>query len=342
MNPQNATQFLENLGFSHVERRGDEFHAKCIWCGKRKFYLNASKDVAVCFRGCFTGRVEALVVEVEGVDWGEAKARVQQGTDWFSELKRKIMPTKERSTRKIAFEFPGTRDLSREEELYLLGRNIEPCHAITYGACGCDDLRGLVACFLDCAPDTAQRLMDALPGKFDYLLKRIIWPIHAMDDRTTILSAEARSVSGAQPKVLYPQGINVKESILIGYNVTKTYNWVVVVEGRLDHLSSESWNFPTIATFSGAVSKEQSAYLHKFQRIYCAYDADTGGHIGRVSLVDRCYEGVELMDMALPMGKDPNDCSRDEFERAFIDAKPFTEQHPAVKEWRKKRKRRRR
>jgi len=98
----------------------------------------------------------------------------------------------------------------------------------------------------------------------------------------------------------------------------------------IDQSTLEGWGYSSGSTFSSGISKEQSIILHAFERIYCAYDADKGGFEGLVSMVRRLYDACLIYDVQLPKGKDPNDCTRYEFDTAFWQAQLVNDKHPAV------------
>jgi hypothetical protein len=325
---------LAGWGFGNIHRRGQELIADCALCGaKRKFYFNTEKEAAICFRGCFAGSAVSLVSLVEGVDEEEAQSRLNIGVDWFMKLKSIMTKKTRESHRRVPFELPNLRAPNAEEVNYLEDtRRIPLRFATSKGVAGTNDFVGMVAAFRDCTRAEAGQLVDAFPGKFDYLKNRLLWPVF---DGRTVLGAEARSIDGTEPKVCYPTGINLKQTLYMS-NSIESQNWIVIVEGILDENSVENWGYNAGATFSNHVSKQQSVILHRFDRVYCAYDPDRGGREGLISLIDRCYEATVVYDVQLPAGKDPNDCERYEFDLAFSNARPVTEAHPAVRTWRER------
>jgi len=120
MDTSAVKQMLEDLGFREPSLRGDEISAVCAFCGKKKFYYNPWKRVAVCFRGCFAGSIENLVMEIEGCDFETAEARVAQGTDWHARLNRLLSQDPPPRARRNDFEFPSWRPLNRAEDDYLM------------------------------------------------------------------------------------------------------------------------------------------------------------------------------------------------------------------------------
>jgi len=325
---------LTGWGFANAHFRGSEIIADCIFCGgKRKFYFNEDNQNAICFKGCFAGSAAALVSLIEGVGREEAKARLSVGINWFTKFKSTVSKEERRATRRTEFQLPELRPFNNQEIEYIKSRNLSVGVVKESGAKGCDDFVGVVAAFTDCERLEAETLINAFPGKFDYLKGRIFWPIYNDD---TLLSVEARSIIGSQPKVCYPLGINLKQTVYRSVNSKQT-DWIVIVEGLLDELTIEAWGYPGGATFSASVSKFQSAILHRYSRVYCAYDPDKGGEEGLISALSRLYNGTLVYEVKLPEGKDPNDCSQFEFDSRFANSKVITDSHPAMIKLKKRR-----
>jgi len=328
---------LEGFGFSRVTKRGEEITADCLFCGgRRKFYFNTSKLVAICFRGCFAGSAVTLISRLDGCEPEAARARLEEGVDWFTKFNAMVNRKEVINIRRTPLHVPVFRKLNRNEMDYLIRRHVDLSLAESHGAMGCDNVESLVSSFRDCDMSESVRLLEAFPRRFLYLMNRIIWPILTIDGN--LHSYEARTIVNQEPKVCFPVGINVKETVFISKRQEK--DWIILVEGMLDALTVEAWNFPVASMFSNGVSKEQSAYLHKFSRIYLCFDSDAGGELGFLSAVERLFEGTALFEMILPEGKDPNDCNMAEFTKAFVEAKQITEGHRLVKMKRKKTSRR--
>lgn len=331
---------LQSWGFKRIHWRSGELVADCIFCGgKWKFYFNTENLVALCFRGCYSGSVVGLISLIEGVDSDEATSRLNIGVDWFSKFKTKMLKKEYIPSRRTPFQMPGDRKLNNAETNYLDKRKMSLSLAKSKGAVGSDDLVGLVAAFRDCEISAAEKLIKVFPGKFEYLRGRIIWPVHGRDG--TLLGAEARNITGKEPKVCYPTGINLKRTLYLSEN-SKRNDWIVLVEGIVDEQTLENWQYSCGSTFSSGISREQSIMLHAYARVYCAYDGDKGGFEGLISVVRRIYDACLIYDVKLPKGKDPNDLSQYEFDTAFAKAQLVTDSHPAVVKHKDRVKRKRR
>lgn len=334
---------LEAWGFKRVQVRGEELIADCAICGGRqKFYFNISKGVALCFKGCFTGSAVSLASLMEGCSRDEALVKLWEGVGWHAQFTAKMRSEHETSARRTPFIMPKLRPLNNTEIAYLDRRNVSVALAEEHGAMGCDDFVGMVAAMLDCSPEEAESLIEGFPGRFEYLKNRILWPVGKQrwtnlaniepwlgESLVTELDGvEARSISGAQPKVCYPRGVNLKESLY--YPLSRPKDWIVLVEGIPDQHTVECWNYPCASSFGSGVSQQQAAQLHQFDRVYCAYDADRGGEHGLENVVEKLFDGTTVYNVELPKGKDPNDCSFYEFTLALSNAKRITENHPAA------------
>jgi DNA primase len=305
-------------------------------CGApSKFYLNTVKHVAICFKGCFTGSTVSLVASFEGCDLSEAGEKIHEGENWYHSVIRNLTPEASQrfKDRRTIFMLPKLRPLNQTEGEYLTGRNVSVSFAERHEASGCDDFMGLVAAFCDCTEEDATKLVQAFPTRFSYLEHRIIFPIY---DEGILIGAEARATDGSQPKVCYPQGVNLKDTLFYSMD-PEPIEWITLVEGILDALTLEAWGIPCAASFASGISKMQSALLHRFARVYVSYDADRGGDKGVKDVVEHLYQGTTLYEVKLPGGKDPNDCDFYTYSVAFSKAQRITDAHPAVAQMKPKR-----
>lgn len=160
-------------------------------------------------------------------------------------------------------------------------------------------------------------------GCYDLFRNRLMIPICDSDGK--VIAFGGRTLGDDQVKYLnspetpiYHKGLH-----LFGFNLAKDSikkkDSVIVVEGYFDAITSHQFGFTnTVATLGTALTEQQAKQLVRYtdsKRVYLSFDADAAG----VRAVDRGSEvltqiaegvGIELRVIAIPGGKDPDECLR--------------------------------
>lgn len=309
---------LTSYGFSRVRRIGDELNAECIFCGQRKFWFNIPKRIGLCFRGCFAGSIDSLIVELEGCTLKEAAARLDVGIDWATDIRNRLRKKVEVNPRRHPLSLPALDPLPLEAVRYFAGRDVEPWTLERFGVGVARDVVELGATFWDCSCEEAAAVFDAWPKRLEDFRTRAVFPV-TVDDRLAMLEARATNRHAAA-KALYPRSMEPRDTLL-GLERVGAVDWVVVVEGALDVLSVFGWGFPVVGAWGAGLSAIQAAACHRFRRVYFAFDSDGAGREGLGRAVDALADGVEIFVLEFPAGLDPNAVGKDGFVRAFVNAR---------------------
>lgn len=106
------------------------------------------------------------------------------------------------------------------------------------------------------------------------------------------------------------------------YNLDYGHDYTVLVEGQSDVWRLYQHGYNACALMGSTVSDEQVRMLSKFDTVYLALDNDDAGRRG----VEMCNHKLRnLVDVMLVpyMSKDPGECGKDEWDRAFRDSTDY-------------------
>lgn len=129
-------------------------------------------------------------------------------------------------------------------------------------------------------------------------------------------------------KILYPFGSPIASILFNWDEAKKNTDYVILVEGIFDAIRLINYGYNTIALFSTNLNDYRANILVKtFKTIYIALDNDNkvyfdgrkrnpGQEAAQKIMKDR-LEDAEVYNIILPLGKDPDDCSDEEFKLAF-------------------------
>ena len=174
-----------------------------------------------------------------------------------------------------------------------------------------------------------------MSGKSEKWLKMLK---QAKKDRLTVTElAELRSKYECK-KVIYPPildkfdpekssskiiyGTAVKY-LMFNYDnaIRRTRDYVILVEGVFDAMRLYMWGYNAVAILGTKLSHHnRSLLLSNFDTIYVCLDNDlkddgkNPGQEAAVSIVEALEDEVDVFNIILPPGKDPDECSKDEFQ----------------------------
>lgn len=106
--------------------------------------------------------------------------------------------------------------------------------------------------------------------------------------------------------------------------VERSRDYVIIVEGALDAMRLFVWGFNAIALLGTKLSNHnRSQLLANFDRVYIALDNDikeNGSNPGQEAaekIIERVQSEIEVCNILLPPGKDPDECTKEEFQSCF-------------------------
>jgi DNA primase len=241
----------------------------------------------------------------------------------------------------VAREYLHKRQLSAETiEKFMLG----------YAPNSWDGLLNFLTRTTQVAPATLEEagLVRKRPdssGYYDLFRNRLMIPI--CDDRGRVIAFGGRTLGDDQAKYInspatpiYTKGEHLfalhlaKESI-------KERDAVIVVEGYFDAITPHQFGFTnTVASLGTALTEQQARALVRYtdsKRVFLGFDADAAGERAVDNNAERLTQvadgvGIELRVIAIPGGKDPDECLRSPdgqgsfaFAKALEDALSLTD-----------------
>ena len=342
-----------------LKRTGKEYKGLCPFHGEKSpsFHVNPDKGIFKCF-GCGEGGdVFAFVQKTKGLDFIDSVRELAR--KYGVKLAESVEDRKEYDRRsqilmlyQQASEYyirllkdPGEGAFARK---YLQERGLsqETIDKFKLGVApnSWDGLLRYLTEKTKVAPSTLEeagliRRRQESSGHYDLFRNRLMIPI--CDSEGRVIAFGGRTLGDDQVKYLnspetpiYHKGLH-----LFGFNLAKESvkekDSVIVVEGYFDAITSHQFGFTnTVATLGTALTEQQAKLLVRYtdsKRVYLSFDADAAG----VRAVERGIEmlsqiaegiGIELRVIAIPGGKDPDECLRsgaagvEAFNRAVTEA----------------------
>ncbi|MDD5650317.1 MAG: CHC2 zinc finger domain-containing protein [Candidatus Nanoarchaeia archaeon] len=133
-------------------------------------------------------------------------------------------------------------------------------------------------------------------------------------------------------KILYPFGTPMSRLFFNWDESVKNKKEVFICEGIFDALKIIRFGYNVVALLSCHLNTYKMKQLvQNFERIYIALDNDdkidmngnksNPGQEAAQKIMEEYLTDVPVFNLVLPEGKDPDDCTKEEFDRALDDAK---------------------
>ena len=153
--------------------------------------------------------------------------------------------------------------------------------------------------------------------KYDSEYQAIVFPIR--DLKGNLVGLSRRSVKGK--RFWLPKNFD-KSNIYLLYNIiNENIKDVIVVESQLNALTAWGYGYPSIALFGVGTTDDQMKVLNNsgIKRFRLMYDSDSAGRKGAERFKKLIRKDVFVDDIILPIGKDVNDLTKEEFEKLLED-----------------------
>lgn len=153
--------------------------------------------------------------------------------------------------------------------------------------------------------------------KYDPQTKCIVFPVR--DKWGNLVGLTRRSV--IDKRFIIDKGFD-KKNIYCLDKVLKERT-VYVVESQINALTLWGWGYPAIATFGAGCPDEQINELNKsgIRHFVICFDPDQAGVKGANKLKKMLSKDKFVDIVTMPVGKDVNDLTKEEFERCLKNAK---------------------
>jgi DNA primase len=132
-------------------------------------------------------------------------------------------------------------------------------------------------------------------------------------------------------KILYPYGTPMSK-LFFNWDEAIKQKEVVICEGIFDALRIMQFGYNALALLSCHLNLYKSKVLmQNFEKIYIALDNDdkididgkriNPGQDAAQKIMKEFLTDIQVFNLVLPFGNDPDDCSKNEFDQAFNDSK---------------------
>ena len=154
-----------------------------------------------------------------------------------------------------------------------------------------------------------QQVVDAFRVGYDAKREAITFPVY--DEKHRLVMVTARSVN--TKRFWIPAGVE-KPVYLLYYLLENNIDTAFVCESQINALTLWSMGFPAIALF-GTGSDKQYQILKKsgIRNYYLCFDGDEPGQKGAYRFKRNMPKDVFITELKMPLGKDVNDLTYDEF-----------------------------
>lgn len=133
-------------------------------------------------------------------------------------------------------------------------------------------------------------------------------------------------------KILYPFGTPMSKLFFNWDEAIKNKKEVFICEGIFDALRIIKFGYNVVALLSCHLNSYKTKQLvQNFERIYIALDNDNKidingkksnpGQEAAQKIMHEYLTDIQVFNLVLPEGKDPDDCTKDEFDKSLNDAK---------------------
>lgn len=332
-----------------LKRAGKLFKGLCPFHNEKtpSFHVNPERGIFICFGCNERGDVFAFVQKTKGLGFIDAvrdlahKYGVQlvETTEDRREYDRRAMflmlyQQANEYFRKLLHD--PTQGLQARDYLYRRGVTDDIIERFQLGYAP-NTWDGLLTYLINANKVTPQTLAEAGLARnkadtnkyYDLFRHRLMIPIH--DEQGRVIAFGGRTLGDDQVKYInspespiYTKGDHLyalhqaKEAI-------KQHDNVIVVEGYFDAITAHQYGFTeTVATLGTALTEKQAKLLVRYtesKRVFLCFDADNAGQraVNRgTETINQIAEGIgiELRVIAVPGGKDPDECLRSQDQSA--------------------------
>jgi len=134
-------------------------------------------------------------------------------------------------------------------------------------------------------------------------------------------------------KILYPYGSPIS-NIFFNWDNSFGNDYVILVEGIFDAIRVSNFGYNVVALLSCHLNEYRRDLLIKnFDKFFIALDNDdkvdskgrkfNPGQDSAIKIKNEYLQECDVYNIVLPIGKDPDDCTEEEFRQCFQESKKF-------------------
>ena len=155
-----------------------------------------------------------------------------------------------------------------------------------------------------------QEVCNKFKIKYDPISKCIVFPV--WDEKNNLVMLTKRSI---ETKNFYIDKDKEKPIYLLNYIKANNIKEVIVCESQINCLTLIGWGYSSIATFGCNITKHQFQLLNNsgIEHYYLAFDGDEAGKKGINKFLTYIRKDVLVDIIKIPLGKDVNDLTKEEF-----------------------------
>jgi len=156
----------------------------------------------------------------------------------------------------------------------------------------------------------SKEVVDRFGVGYDKEYNAITFPVWDANDNLVMITS--RSVSN---KYFHIEKNKDKPVYLLNFIKRDKINKVYVTESQINALTLWSWGYPAIALFGTGSSYQYDILNGSGIRNYVlCFDGDEAGLKGRDRFIKNIRKDVLISTISIPMGKDVNDLTKEQFE----------------------------
>lgn len=355
---QIPTSFIEELKqksdivsvisrYISLDRKGKTFWGLCPFHGEKtpSFAVNENEQFYHCFGCKESGDVFSFVQKMESCTFQEA---IHILADWAGMKVPEVKTEKDEAQAKLKKEcLAALKDVARyyfeclnspagkDGQEYLKRREVPTQIARVFGLGYCPDYTSSKQHlnklgYSDDVLLSAGILKKGEHGLYDPMGQRLVFPVLnvygdvvAFTGRTLKTKVDFAKYLNTAETCVYSKGRN-----LYAINLVKKYqkngqkfDYFILCEGNMDVVSLHKAGFGmSVAGMGTALTTEQAKLIKRFvSKVYICYDGDTAGKKATLRGLDILKEqGLDVLVMSLPEGKDPDDLIKQDGKQAFV------------------------
>jgi len=296
---------------------GNQFIGLCPFHNdtKNSFGMNLTNGVWNCFTCKESGNIFTFVQKIENLEKFKDAIHILKKITGYNGFVPDLDYTK-----KLIEKFNNCSDKYREEYLSEIKEIILP---IEFKSA----IRHLSVVRKRVTPIMIRKFKIAYAAE-GYYKDHMIIPIYF---NKQLVSFFARDMSGMVKKSKkYNKGAPISQVFFNWDNAIENDNYVVLTEGIIDCIKVDSYEYNCMALLGIQLSKKKKLMLiEKFQKVYISLDNDdkekdgkktNPGQEAALRIAKELRDEINVYNIVLPKGKDPDECTKFEFDLAFKNA----------------------
>jgi len=255
--------------------------------------VDTKRGIFHCFSCGESGNIYKLLAQFDGISVDEARERYQE--EWRAQ---KILEDLEESL----FSDEALPDI-RVYKMASFDAAFPPLSVSEEGMMYMQ-MRGL--------SDRTIELFDLRWGSRGKYKDRVIIPVY--DDKSQLISYSGRAIQkNIIPKIRKPAG-NKALSTLFGLHLVKEVHELILVEGEIDAMYLQQWDFSAVATMgtSNLTNSQLNLIIKYAEEVILMFDGDDAGKKASRSCLEMLKPYMPVRVVKLEEGKDPNDLGASE------------------------------